>query len=58
MTDLRDFLQNYVSDGTVPGALDLVARGDRVEVAAVGSVDVEGTSTHGCTAPAPTFKES
>jgi CubicO group peptidase (beta-lactamase class C family) len=43
MTNLRDILETYVSDGSVPGAVALVARGDRVEVQAVGSVDVEGT---------------
>jgi CubicO group peptidase (beta-lactamase class C family) len=44
MTDLRDVLETYVSNGTVPGAVALVARGDRVEVEAVGSADVEGTA--------------
>ena len=32
MSSLRDILQSYVSDGSVPGAVGLVARGDRVEV--------------------------
>jgi CubicO group peptidase (beta-lactamase class C family) len=44
MTNLRDILETYVSNGSVPGAVGLVARGDRVEVEVVGSVDVEGTS--------------
>ena len=33
-----------MTDGSTPGAVGLVARGDRVEVAAVGTVDVDGTS--------------
>src|SRR5690242_548793 len=41
---LRDVLQQHVGGGAAPGAVGLVARGDRVEVAAVGSVDVEGTA--------------
>jgi hypothetical protein len=36
MTNLRDILEAYVADGTVPGAVALVARGDRTEVEAVG----------------------
>jgi CubicO group peptidase (beta-lactamase class C family) len=44
MTDLRSVLQAYVSDGSVPGAVGLVARGDRVEVAVVGCMDVDGTA--------------
>ncbi len=42
MTDLNDVLETYVSNGSVPGAVGLVARGDRAEVAAVGSVSVGG----------------
>src|SRR5216683_947146 len=42
MTDLNDILQTYVSNGSVPGAVGLVARGDHTEVAAVGSVSVGG----------------
>jgi CubicO group peptidase (beta-lactamase class C family) len=41
MTTLHDTLQRHVADGTVPGAVALVARGDRVEVEVVGSMDVE-----------------
>jgi CubicO group peptidase (beta-lactamase class C family) len=41
MTDLRNILQSHVDDGTVPGAVAMVARGDRTEVAAVGSMDLE-----------------
>ncbi|MFD8421726.1 serine hydrolase domain-containing protein [Streptomyces sp. NPDC059466] len=44
MSSLRDTLQQRVDDGTVPGAVGLVARGEDVEVVAVGSVDIEGTS--------------
>ncbi|WP_132114389.1 serine hydrolase domain-containing protein [Actinocrispum wychmicini] len=42
--ELQGLLESAVSDGFVPGAVALVARGDEVEVAAVGSVDVEGTA--------------
>lgn len=44
MSNLHGLLETHVSNGSVPGAVGLVARGDRVEVRAVGSVDVEGTS--------------
>ena len=44
MGDLRAVLETHVSDGPVPGAVCLVARGDRVEVEAAGTVDVEGTA--------------
>jgi CubicO group peptidase (beta-lactamase class C family) len=45
MADLRKTLETHVSNGSLPGAVGLVARGDgREEVAAVGSVDVEGTA--------------
>ncbi|MGB8945229.1 MAG: serine hydrolase domain-containing protein [Streptomyces sp.] len=45
MADLRKTLETYVSNSSVAGAVGLVARGDRgEEVAAVGSVDVEGTA--------------
>jgi CubicO group peptidase (beta-lactamase class C family) len=44
MTNLHDVLETYVSNGSVPGAVGLVARGDRVEMQVVGSVDVDGTS--------------
>jgi CubicO group peptidase (beta-lactamase class C family) len=39
---LGDVLRPYVEDGTLPGAVGLVARGDDVEFAAVGSADAEG----------------
>jgi len=44
MSNLHDILQTYVGNGSVPGAVGLMARGDRVEVAAAGSADVGGTS--------------
>lgn len=47
MTDakgLTDVLAPYITKGPVPGAVGLVARGDRVEVAAVGHADAEGTA--------------
>ncbi|MEP6525766.1 MAG: serine hydrolase [Nocardioidaceae bacterium] len=44
MTNLHDILKTYISNGSLPGAVSLVARGDRVEVQVVGSVDVDGTS--------------
>ncbi|MFE7777119.1 serine hydrolase domain-containing protein [Streptomyces sp. NPDC057445] len=47
MADLRDTLETHVSKGLLPGAVGLVARGDRIEVEAVGSVDVEGTAPMG-----------
>ena len=42
MTDLHDILERYVSVGSVPGAVGLVARGDQIDVAAVGSATVGG----------------
>ncbi len=44
MTDLRDVLHRHVADGSIPGAVGLVAGGDRLEVEAVGSLDVDGTA--------------
>ena len=42
MTDLSGVLAEYVSDGSVPGAVGLVAQGDQIEVAVVGSAAVDG----------------
>ena len=42
MASLHDTLKVHVDNGSVPGAVGLVARGDRVEVAAVGSMAVGG----------------
>ncbi|MFD9357022.1 serine hydrolase domain-containing protein [Streptomyces sp. NPDC060031] len=44
MTGLRDILERHVSGGSLPGAVALVARGDEVEVAVVGSADTEGSA--------------
>ncbi|WP_340379732.1 serine hydrolase domain-containing protein [Streptomyces sp. SS7] len=44
MSTLHATLRRYVDDGTVPGAVGLVARGDEVEVVTVGSVDAEGSA--------------
>ncbi|MFB7335164.1 serine hydrolase domain-containing protein [Streptomyces adustus] len=43
MSALYDTLRRYAKNGTVPGAVGLVARGDDVEVVTVGSADAEGT---------------
>jgi CubicO group peptidase (beta-lactamase class C family) len=42
MAGLLDILDRHVGTGAVPGAVGLVARGDRTEVAAVGSAAVGG----------------
>jgi CubicO group peptidase (beta-lactamase class C family) len=42
MADLRTVLDEHVRDGSMPGAVGLVARGDRVEVAVVGDAEVGG----------------
>src|SRR5436305_1280761 len=44
MADLTSVLQSFVDNGQVPGAVGLVARGSEVEVAAVGGLDLEGTT--------------
>ncbi|MFJ4947792.1 serine hydrolase domain-containing protein [Streptomyces sp. NPDC088760] len=43
MTALHETLLRYVEDGSVPGAVALVARGDDVEVVAVGHHDTAGS---------------
>jgi CubicO group peptidase (beta-lactamase class C family) len=43
MPDLDDLLKPYVGDGTLPGAVGLVARGDQLEVAVAGSAAFGGT---------------
>jgi CubicO group peptidase (beta-lactamase class C family) len=43
-SSLHDILQTHVSKGPVPGAVGLVAHGDRVEVQAAGSADADGTA--------------
>jgi CubicO group peptidase (beta-lactamase class C family) len=42
MADLHDLLDAYVGDGTLPGAVGLVARGDHTEAAVAGSVATDG----------------
>ncbi|HKR71238.1 MAG TPA: serine hydrolase domain-containing protein [Streptosporangiaceae bacterium] len=42
MSDLRGFLQTQVSNGTLPGAVALLARGDSVEFAAAGEASLGG----------------
>ena len=42
MAELSDILGRHVRDGALPGAVGLVVRGDRAEVAAVGSASVGG----------------
>ena len=42
MADLHDTLKTYVGNGSVPGAVGLVACGAQTEVAAVGSIAVGG----------------
>ena len=44
MADLHALLDSYISAGTAPGAVAVVARGHDVETAAVGTVDVDGTA--------------
>jgi len=44
MADLRDILQAHVDNGSIPGAVALVARGDRTEVAVTGSVAIGGAA--------------
>ncbi|MFD9406409.1 serine hydrolase domain-containing protein [Streptomyces sp. NPDC059989] len=44
MSDLHSLLKAHVDDGSLPGAVGLVARGEDVEVAAAGSLDTAGTA--------------
>jgi CubicO group peptidase (beta-lactamase class C family) len=41
---MQGILEGHVTDGAVPGAVALVARGDHVDVHVAGSVDVEGSA--------------
>ncbi|MFJ8569028.1 serine hydrolase domain-containing protein [Streptomyces sp. NPDC093514] len=43
MSDLHSLLETHVGAGSLAGAVALVAHGDEVEVAAVGSLDPAGT---------------
>ncbi|TXS49553.1 serine hydrolase domain-containing protein [Streptomyces sp. OR43] len=42
MSTLREVLETHVRDGSVPGAVGLVARGGRVDLEAVGGADAGG----------------
>ena len=42
MAGLRAMLQAYTDDGSLPGAVSLVGRGDQIEVAVVGSATIGG----------------
>ncbi|MGW0227241.1 serine hydrolase domain-containing protein [Actinopolymorpha singaporensis] len=44
MSDLNELLSMHGGNGTVPGAVAVVARGDDLELAVAGSVDIEGTA--------------
>ncbi|MFJ6760924.1 MULTISPECIES: serine hydrolase domain-containing protein [unclassified Streptomyces] len=44
VSDLRSLLEAHVGAGSLPGAVGLVARGEDVELAAVGSLDTSGTA--------------
>ncbi len=44
MNGLRALLERGVGPGAAPGAVALVARGSDIELAAVGSIDVEGSA--------------
>ena len=44
MAGLCSMLQEYADDGSLPGAVGLVARGDQVEEAVVGSSSIGGTA--------------
>ncbi|HEY2280656.1 MAG TPA: serine hydrolase domain-containing protein [Streptosporangiaceae bacterium] len=42
MSDLQNLLEKFADQGTLPGAVGLVARGDHTEVAVAGSVAIGG----------------
>jgi len=44
LSNLRGLLQAHVSNGSVPGAVGLVARGDRLEIQAAGFADADRTA--------------
>ncbi|MCD9903182.1 beta-lactamase family protein [Streptomyces sp. MT29] len=44
---LQELLDSHIARGSAPGAVALVARGDRVEVAAAGSATLTGTGGEG-----------
>jgi len=47
MAGLQSMLEAYADNGSVPGAVGLVARGDRTEVAVVGSAAIDGAAMAG-----------
>ena len=44
MTRLNDILNANVRGGSIPGAVAMVAHGDELEVATVGTVDIDGSA--------------
>ena len=44
MADVHDTLAAHVADGSLPGAVGIVARGDHTEVAVVGAMAID----HAC----------
>ncbi|MFF7973331.1 serine hydrolase [Streptomyces sp. NPDC007905] len=44
MTALHEILRRYVDDGSVPGAVAVVARGDEAEMVTVGHTDAGGSA--------------
>jgi CubicO group peptidase (beta-lactamase class C family) len=44
VSDLQSLVQSFVDAGDAPGVVALVARGDDVDVAAAGSLDLEGSA--------------
>ncbi|PVC91459.1 serine hydrolase [Streptomyces sp. CS090A] len=53
---LKELLDSHIARGSAPGAVALVARGDRVEVAAAGSATLAGTT--GTTGTTPMRRDS
>jgi CubicO group peptidase (beta-lactamase class C family) len=45
VTDLQGVLESYIGNGAGPGAVALVAGGERVEIQAVGPIDIGGTAS-------------
>ena len=44
MTNLQAVLESHVRDGSLPGAVGLIARGDRIEVASAGTATLGGAA--------------
>jgi CubicO group peptidase (beta-lactamase class C family) len=44
MTDLRELLETHVNQGTIAGAVALVTKGEQLEVAVAGHLDLAGTA--------------